>query len=301
MKTKLLSTILLAIFSLSANAQSPNWQWAKSAGGTSDDRGNSISMDAIGNIYVTGNFSDTTITFGSYTLTNAGVFVVKYDASGNALWAKDALGSGTGTGISLDANGNSFVTGYFFSPTITFGGTTLTNADTTGGSADIFVVKYNGAGNVVWAKSAGGIYYDNGIGISVDVNGNAYLTGGFQSNTISFGNTTLTNATTNGYADIFTAKLDSTGNAADIFPVENNFIDNIFPNPSNGILQLSLVNCQNAEIEIYNMLGEKMPQSVIPSVARNLTINMENSPKGIYFYKIISEEKNISTGKIIIQ
>ena len=61
----------------------------------------------------------------------------------NYQWAKSEGGTSYdfGTGISTDANGNVLVTGYFKSPSITFGTTTLTNADNSGNTADIFVVK----------------------------------------------------------------------------------------------------------------------------------------------------------------
>ncbi len=90
------------------------------------------------------------------------MFVVKYDASGNVVWAKSAGGTSNdiGNGIAVDASGNSYVTGYFVSPTITFSTTTLTNASS--GTSDMFVVKYDASGNVVWARSAGGTNYDSG-------------------------------------------------------------------------------------------------------------------------------------------
>ena len=214
MKTKFFTIVLLAFIGLSSNtnAQSPNWIWAKSAGGTGSDWGKSISTDANGNSYITGYFSSPTITFGSTTLTNANpdssdIFVVKYDGAGNVLWAKSAGGPiwDCGNSISTDANGNSYITGQFSSPTITFGSTTLTNA----GDNDIFVVKYDGAGNVLWAKSAGGTYTDSGNSISTDASGNSYITGSFFSPTITFGSTTLTNA---GGSDIFVVKYDGAGN-----------------------------------------------------------------------------------------
>ncbi len=76
---------------------SGNVLWAKSAGGTDWDEGNSVAVDAYGNIYVTGYFDSPTITFDSDNLTNAGnwdIFLVKYDASGTVTVGKKCLGSG---------------------------------------------------------------------------------------------------------------------------------------------------------------------------------------------------------------
>jgi len=126
-------------------AQSPNYLWVKSAGGTSVDVGNSCSTDVSGNIIAIGYFSSSTITFGTTTLTSAGswdIFIVKYDANGTVLWAKSEGGNSDDRGYSCstDASGNIIATGYFGSSSITFGTTTLTNA----GGYDMFIVKLDG-------------------------------------------------------------------------------------------------------------------------------------------------------------
>ncbi|MCK9610270.1 MAG: SBBP repeat-containing protein [Candidatus Cloacimonas sp.] len=117
-----------------------NWLWAKQAGGTGWDEGYSIAVDDNGNSYVTGYFRDIA-TFGTTTLTSYGfsdIFVAKLDSNGNWLWAKQVGGTSYdfGSGIVVDANGNSYVTGYF-EESATFGTTTLTSS----GYYDIFVAK----------------------------------------------------------------------------------------------------------------------------------------------------------------
>ena len=133
---------------------------------------------------------------------------MKYDTSGNVTWAKSAGGTSNGSlgnSVATDATGNIYVTGYFGSPTVTFGTTTLTNA----GIGNIFIVKYDSNGNVIWAKSAGGIASDYANSVATDATGNIYITGFFSSSSITFGTTTLTNA---GNTDIFIAKYDINGN-----------------------------------------------------------------------------------------
>src|SRR6185369_12691602 len=100
------------------------------------------------------------------------VFTAKYDPEGNVLWAASAGGTGTdnGTGIGVDAAGNCYITGHFSSTSITFGATTLTRT----GSENVFVVKYDASGNVLWANRAGGTGFDAGSGIAVDAAGNSY-------------------------------------------------------------------------------------------------------------------------------
>ncbi len=190
-------------------------QWAKSAGGTNIDFGNSIAADANG-VYVAGNFYSATLVFGSTTLTNAGstssgdIFIVKYDVNGTPVWAKSAGGTGDDGGYAVAANGSAvYMAGKYLSSTVTFGSTSLTNA----GQTDIFLVKYDNAGTVVWAKKAGGSSYENCSNMTVDAAGNTYLTGDFFSPTLAFGGTTLTNAGTNT-TDIYIVRYDNVGNVS---------------------------------------------------------------------------------------
>jgi len=194
-------------------AQLNPWLCTKKAGGTYDDYGYGIAVDACGNSYITGYFKGLA-TFGSTTLTSNGdydIFVAKLDSNGNWLWAKNAGGTydDEGYGIAVDASGNSYVTGYF-ADSATFGSITLTGY----GYYDIFVAKLDSSGNWLWAKNAGGIYADSGYGIAVDASGNSYVTGYFRSGVYMEDGATFGSFYLLGYGlnDIFVAKLDSSGN-----------------------------------------------------------------------------------------
>ena len=192
--------------------------WARSSGGTGSNGASRIAIDKTGNVYVSGMFTGPSITFttltGLTTLQYAGgiyndIFIVKYDASGNVLWAQGAGGTinDEPAGLATDGSGNVYVTGYFNSPSIIFGGTSFTNTGTAG--PDMFIVKYDANGNVIWAETAGGSGNDEGLGIARDNSGNVYVTGYFSSSHITFGETTLNNA---GGNDIFIVKYDTNGN-----------------------------------------------------------------------------------------
>ena len=189
-------------------AQTPQWLWVNSAGGTGYDQGNSIAIDSQGNQYVTGHFQGTA-TFGSQTLIATGdndVFVAKLDSYGNWLWVVKANGArnDTGYGIVLDGAGNAFVVGAI-SSTTTFGSIILTSNS----FYDVFVAKLDQSGNWLWAvKAEGANDNDYGYGIALDGMGNIYVTGDF-ARTVSFGSHSLTSR---GSRDIFVAKLDPSGN-----------------------------------------------------------------------------------------
>jgi hypothetical protein len=185
-----------------------NFQWAARAGSSGEDFGRNIGLDGSGNSYITGTFKDLA-SFGSTTLTSSGaedIFVAKYDAFGNVLWAKSAGGTNkdAANGIAVDGSGNSSVAGEF-QGSATFGSTMLNSTSTL---PDMFIASYDASGNVLWAKHAGGSSSDFGRNIGLDGSGNSYITGEFEGSA-SFGSTTLTSS---GGVDIFVAKYDASGN-----------------------------------------------------------------------------------------
>jgi hypothetical protein len=190
--------------------QAPNWMWADAPQGITSNDIFSITTDGNGNSYVAGSYFGS-ITFGNTTLSNAGImdiFIVKYDASGNVLWAKSAGGNDNDCpkSIALDPTGGVFITGYFRSHSVLFDNIALINS----GSADVFLVKYDASGNALWAIGAGGTGQDNGYGVAADLSGNAYITGDFEFDDLHFGNTTLNYSGNN--LDMFIAKYDASGN-----------------------------------------------------------------------------------------
>lgn len=199
--------------------------WAQNV---ANAQANAISVDSSGNVLVTGSFSGTT-SFGSTSLTSTqsgstystDAFVTKLDTNGNFLWADAAGGTGTdgGSGIAVDNSGNAYVTGSY-QGSATFGSTTLPPGNNSVTSA--FVIKLDPNGNYLWAEhlSNTAVNGDAGVwgnAIAVDSNGNAYITGAYNS-TVNFnpkGSYLLTAAKrAGGYSsqDAFVLKLDTNGN-----------------------------------------------------------------------------------------
>jgi hypothetical protein len=191
--------------------------WAKNAGGVTVGANSAIGYSAVtddtDNIYVTGHFTSATITFGAFTLTNTNapstaMFLVKYDASGTAVWAKQSVGGvATGKSVDLDTNGNIYVAGWIFD-TVLFGNLSLTSM----GLADALLMKYDAMGNEVWANLYGSSEGDYGMSITLDEDNRIYTTGYFNG-TVDFNSGAGVNQLVSaGSADIFLLKSNDSGN-----------------------------------------------------------------------------------------
>jgi len=139
------------------------------------------------------------------------MYKLSFSQTPNWDWAKSATGTyrDEASSVVTDNLGNTYLTGYFLSSTITFESITLTNASP-GGSWDFFLAKYDSNGNILWAKSVGGLGFDVAHSLAIDSSGFIYVTGYFGSATLEFDSITITNK---GWNDIFIAKYDSNGNA----------------------------------------------------------------------------------------
>ncbi|MFN7847074.1 MAG: T9SS type A sorting domain-containing protein, partial [Bacteroidota bacterium] len=168
--------------------------------------------DAYNNIIVCGVFTDPTISFGNFTLSNAGIssssdiFIVKYDSNGNVIWAKSAGGSNYEfvRSITVDDSGDLIISGQFKSQSIFSVPNMLINSYA--GYFDIFIAKYSSSGNLIWTESTGSNNDDFSGCTTLDNNENILITGAFRSQNILFGSDTLYNF---GNDDMFIAKLSN--------------------------------------------------------------------------------------------
>ncbi|MEK7752986.1 MAG: SBBP repeat-containing protein, partial [Acidobacteriota bacterium] len=141
-------------FVAKVNAAGTALVYAGYIGGSSDDYGYGMAVDAAGNAYVTGFTGSSEATFpvmvGPDLTYNGGsydVFAAKVNAAGTALtYAGYIGGSGLdeGLGIAVDAAGNAYVTGYTTSTEGTFPKTVGPDLTYNGGYYDAFVAKIAG-------------------------------------------------------------------------------------------------------------------------------------------------------------
>jgi hypothetical protein len=199
----------------------PTFQWAKQMGGSGDETGNTVAIDASGNVFTTGSFkgvADFDPGASTYTLNSGGVmadiFISKLDAFGNFVWARSfgtTPADEGGTGIAVDASGNVYVTGTF-NGTVDFDPGPGTYTLTASASSDAFVLKLDNSGNFVWARKLGGASGVNAYALAIDASANVYTTGYFVGTAdLDPGAATYTVASA-GSTDVYVSKLDASGN-----------------------------------------------------------------------------------------
>lgn len=128
-------------------------------------------------------------------------------------WARTGGGipNDEGKSIAVDSNGNVYTTGYFQGTTDFDPGPGVYNV-TSSGQNDIFILKLDAFGNLIWVKTIGGNGTDMGNSLVLDTSGSVYITGKFYGLVDFDPNAGVLNlgATFGSFA--FIMKLDGTGN-----------------------------------------------------------------------------------------
>ena len=219
---------------------SRNLLWTKTWGGIGDERGETLALDNLGNVYVAGPFQST-VDFnpagGASHSSNAGsannIFLSKFTSSGAFVWVRTwgpSDGGAEGYDISIDADNNIYVVGDFSGTTCDFNpwgshDYHVNHAPALGNPRlfDAFLSKFDSNGNYLWAKTWGGDGYDDGPGVVTDSLGNVYVGGMYQSQEINFDPSGATDTGGTGHpahddpgipvnVDVFLSKFDKNGN-----------------------------------------------------------------------------------------
>ena len=123
-----------------------------------------------------------------------------------AQWVKQMGLGGISNGVSSDAAGNAYATGFISNPGL------FDNLVIPCNASDVFLAKYDPSGNVQWANVGGGDLLDQGNEVVIDASGNSYVVGAIQTNslhpTAKFDNITLTG---NGDYDWLIVKYNTSG------------------------------------------------------------------------------------------
>lgn len=190
--------------------------YATYLGGSADDEGTGIAVNAAGNAFVAGFTQSTNFpsVSGSYrTQLSAGtdVFVAELSTSGAALDYSTYMGGSAtdqAAGIALDAQGNAYVTG--FTTSTDFPVTATAIQSSIGGTADAFLFKLDPIGaNLLYSTYLGGSLLDQGTAVTVDPLGDVFVAGLTNSGNFPTSSNAFQTASKGGQ-DGFLVKMTST-------------------------------------------------------------------------------------------
>jgi hypothetical protein len=288
-----------------------NVQWAKTYGGTYWDEAYSVQQTSDGGYIVAGRTS-------SFGAGYSDIFIIKTDANGNIQWAKTYGGTDNDWAHSVQqtSDGGYIVAGW----TRSFGA----------GGSDVFLIKTDANGNIIWAKTYGGTYSDAAYSVQQTSDGGYILAGA----TPSFGA---------GYDDIFLIKTDANGNigscsivrsvsptvntvsptvttpslsVSSVSPIVNSVSPTItsptftvsepcplsiseFCQPVSGIITqhkggIKVIGSGEFEVKVYNVSG-----GIVKSVKGKNEVRLDLS-RGVYFVEVVSGGKVIRE-KVVVR
>lgn len=175
-------------------------EWEKTYGGSGPDHGKTVQLTSDGGFMITGTTSSNDGDVSGYHGISGGdIWVVKVDSIGGVQWQKALGGSGqeVGAGLQLAFDGGALITGY----TNSNDGDVQSAAQ---GNLDVWVVKLDSAGNMVWETALGGSDVDRGADLQSTTDGGCLVLGETYSNDGAV-------AGNHGWTDLWIAKLDGTG------------------------------------------------------------------------------------------
>jgi len=207
---------------LSKFSPSMDFMWAQSWGALGHDYCSSVTVDRDGEyVYVTGIFWQTV----DFSARQRGVapaertaqgecdaFVSQFKSNGIFDWVRtfDGAESEWGSGVAVTRDGYIYVTGCFEGNTeFTPGG--ASHSFISAGDSDAFLTKFDKNGGYIWTRVIGGIARDNGLGVTADPIGGAYVVGYFGGE-VDFAPTGADIHKARGLADIFLCSFPPDGN-----------------------------------------------------------------------------------------
>jgi len=256
--------------------------WTKIFGGSSRDEGFSVQQTSDEGYIITGR----TDSFGAGLMD---VYLIKINSNGDTTWTKTFGGSNKDEGFSVlqTLDGGYIIAGR----TESFGS----------GSRDLYLIRTNNNGNILWSKVLGGNYIDEAYSIQ-QVSDSSFIIAG---NTESFGA---------GNFDIWLVKIGS--NISAVHPpnkisVQYSLSQN-YPNPFNPVtsIQYTVSSRQFVTLIVYDLLGREIATLVNeekPAGEYEVEFNAVGTsrdlslPSGIYFYRLKAGEYSETRKMVLIQ
>ncbi len=172
---------------------SGNPLWVQQLGTIGTENTTEVNADSAGNLYVSGY---TTGSLGAANAGNEDAWIAKYDSNGQQLWVRQ-FGTETedkAIANAVDSTGNVYLTGW----------TESILGESSAGSWDAWIAKYDPTGNLLWTQQLGTANSDGALDIQIDTDDTIYLTGN------TWGS--WENSSNAGESDAWVAKYDGSGN-----------------------------------------------------------------------------------------
>jgi len=247
-----------------------------------------------GNVYIAGDFEGDTVDFdpgnGVHNLSSDGAFALKLNKNGNFVWAKKLLRDLQSTAI--DAQGNFYIRGAY-SGKVDFDPGVDTFYLTSVGGENLFINKLDSSGELVWAKSFGGVY-QGGTQVNslrLDSRGNIFMTGEFLDTVDVDPEGGGYNIVSEGKKDCYILKLLNKAVGIKESSLTSSKFE-IFPNPTNGGVNIILNKKEKLKpILIYNSSAQLI-REIIPT--RTITsIDLNSYPNGLYIVLYNGESRKL--------
>ncbi|MEO8148638.1 MAG: T9SS type A sorting domain-containing protein [Bacteroidia bacterium] len=284
---------------LKVDAPSDTIIWQINLGGTYDEVAYSIVQNAgQGYVIVGGSNSNDSGLVSSHTggvgpTGNYDIWVVKLTNTGGKDW-ENSFGGGKN-----DLGYNVFQASVDSSYTIICrSNSPMVNLHPTKGKTDLYVINVNRHGNIEWGRAYGGSEDDFGNGIGLLPNEEIIAAGGtFSNDSDVTGN--------HGMCDAWALKLGTAINLSIVdYTPYNNGIVGVYPNPfsttANLVINTESLNGKKNILNIYNMQGEVV-KSYETGNRTAITLDKSYFTSGMFYYRLESDGKVVSTGKLIAQ
>jgi len=271
-----------------------------------------LKKDSNNNIIVTGSFNGNTTFLPTSTTLNTGgfytSFLAKYNNDGTLLWSTlfgtptasqtSFLPSSFCANVIVDNCDNIYVSGDFqgncdFNPAAAENvESSLTNL------ISAFAAAYTPNGNYLWSMNIGGlgnvtfVEFNGYLPIALDNNNDLIFTGTFRQQLDfdpSSATAILNSSSSNpNIAGIFIAKYDNPVNGCSLSTESfkgNSFI--IHPNPSNGLVTISLKEIKDVTIAVYDISGKRLLSHGANSATA--TLDLSDFTKGVYIIEVTDD------------
>ncbi len=282
---------------------SGNRLWSTYYGGSNFDISNCVKIDPFGDIYIAGYTSSTSgIAAGGFQNTYGGgyqdAFLVKFDSTGNLIWATyyGGLTHDYAFNLACDSIGNIFLAGDTYSSTGIAAGGFQNNLI---GIENEFIVKFDSSGNRFCATYFGQSHDEDGH-IAIDNKGNLYLSGGTSSMSgISFNGF---QNTIGGAIDAYLVKFSLCSIPLNVSESPTNSTALIYPNPTNQTATIEFNNPtkQNFTLTLYDLRGQ-IVRTINNITADKVEIERQNLASGLYFFQLRTDRQVMATGKLTIE